>query len=69
MEVAELRILRLSLGVTRLDKIRNEYISGTKPGRMVQRHSERNDIGMVWAYVEEGCGLCRDKKDRWSRQV
>ena len=29
MEVAELKMLRFSLGVTRMDNIRNEYISGT----------------------------------------
>ena len=28
LEVAELRILRFSLGVTRLDRIRNGYIRG-----------------------------------------
>ena len=29
MEVADLKMLRFSLGVTRLDKIRNEYFRGT----------------------------------------
>ena len=29
MEVAELKMLRFSLGLTRMDKIRNEYIRGT----------------------------------------
>ena len=29
LEVAELKMLRFSLGVTRMDRIRNEYIRGT----------------------------------------
>ena len=29
MEVAELKIVRWALGVTRTDKIRNEYVRGT----------------------------------------
>ena len=29
MDVAELKMLRFSLGVTRMEKIRNEYIRGT----------------------------------------
>ena len=29
MEIAELKMVRLALGVTRKDKIRNEYVRGT----------------------------------------
>ncbi|KAK3531629.1 hypothetical protein QTP70_025816, partial [Hemibagrus guttatus] len=62
LEVAELKMLRLSLGVTRLDKIRNEYIRGTAHvGRLgdkvrearlrwfghVQRR-ESEHIGAIW---------------------
>ena len=28
LEVAELKLLRFSLGVTRMDKIKNEYMAG-----------------------------------------
>ena len=31
MEVADLKMLRFSLGVTRMDKIRNEYIRRRQP--------------------------------------
>ncbi|KAK3563150.1 hypothetical protein QTP86_016389 [Hemibagrus guttatus] len=41
LEVAELKILKFSLGVTRLDRIRNEYIRGTA------------HVGRLWDKVRE----------------
>ncbi|KAK3526878.1 hypothetical protein QTP86_003612 [Hemibagrus guttatus] len=56
LEVAELKMLRFSLGVTRLDRIRNEYIRGTAHvGRLGDKvrearlrwfgHVQRREIG------------------------
>ena len=52
MEVAELKMLRFSLVVTRMDKIRNEYIRGTaQAGRVGKKTRE-----VVWACTEENDG-------------
>ena len=51
MEVAELKMLRFSLGVTRMDNIRNEYIRGT--GGKVWRENTRGKTEMVWSPTEE----------------
>ena len=55
MEVAELKMLRFSLGVTRMDKIRNEYIRGTAQvtGGKVWRENTRGKTEMVWTHSEE----------------
>ena len=46
MEVAELKMLRFSLGVTRMDKIRNEYIRGTaQVGRFGEKTQDDGYIG------------------------
>ena len=42
LEVAEVKMLRFSLGVTRMDRIRNEDIRGT-----TQRESQRDQTEMV----------------------
>ena len=58
MEVAELKMLRFSLGVTRMDKIRNEYIRGTaQVGKFGEKtrearlrwygHLQRKDDGYI----------------------
>ncbi|KAK3543017.1 hypothetical protein QTP70_008702 [Hemibagrus guttatus] len=58
LEVAELKMLRFSLGVTRLDRIRNEYIRGTAHvGRLGDKvrearlrwfgHVQRRDTSIV----------------------
>ena len=45
MEVAELNMLRFSLGVTRMDKIRNEYIRGTA---QVVQFGEKTREAIYW---------------------
>ena len=46
MEVAELKMLRFSLGVTIMDKIRNEYIRGTaKVGKFGE---ETREARLIW---------------------
>ena len=47
-------MLRFSLGVTRIDNIRNEYIRGTAPvGGKVWRENSRGKTDMVWTPTEE----------------
>ena len=55
MEVAELKMLRFSLGVTRMDKIRNEYIIGTaqvgKFGEKTREARRRKDDGYIGRWM------------------
>ena len=55
MEVAELKMLRFSLGVTRMDKIRNAYIRGTAQVGKFGENS-RGKTEMVWTPTEEDDG-------------
>ena len=40
---AELKVLRFSLGVTKMDNIRNEYIGGTAQVGCLERKHEKQD--------------------------
>ena len=42
MEVAELKMLRLSLGVTRMYKMRNEYITDSTGGTVWRENTRRD---------------------------
>ncbi|KAK3520705.1 hypothetical protein QTP70_030581 [Hemibagrus guttatus] len=65
LEVAELKMLRFSLGVTRLDRIRNEYIRGTAHvGRLGDkvREARLRWFGHVQRRESHGdcvCGFCQ----------
>ncbi|KAK3514234.1 hypothetical protein QTP70_010408 [Hemibagrus guttatus] len=57
LEVAELKMLRFSLGVTRLDRIRNEYIRGTAHvGRLGDKAREARWFGHVQRRESEYIG-------------
>ena len=57
LEVAELKMLSFSLGVTRMDKIRNEYIRGTaQVGRFgeTEREARLRWLGKMLGILGEG---------------
>ena len=59
MGVAELKMLRFSLGVTRMDKIRNEYIRGTAQVRRFGEKTRKTRLrwygGKIMGILGEGC--------------
>ena len=83
LEVAELKMLRFSLGVTRMDRIRNENIRGTAQGgqsgdKVRERrlrwfgHVQRRDSGYVGRRMLEMelSGREGDQRgDVWMRSV
>ena len=60
MEVAEIKMLRFAMGVTRKDKIRNEYNRGTVK---VERLGMKIREGRLrwYGYIMRGSRLCRNK--------
>ncbi|KAK3530746.1 hypothetical protein QTP70_000808 [Hemibagrus guttatus] len=67
LEVAELKMLRFSLGVTRLDRIRNEYIRGTAHvGRLGDKVREAR---LRWfGHVNVGHGAARQEAKRKAKE-
>ena len=63
MEVEKMKILRFAMGVTRKDKIRNEYIRGTvKVDRLEMKMMEAR-LRWLWTCHEEIPRICRKKDD------
>ena len=64
IEVEKIKMLKIALGVTRKDKIRNEYIRGTvkvEPLEMKMREGRSYEV--VWTCHMERSGVCRKKGD------
>lgn len=52
LEVADMKIMRFSLGATRIDRIRNKYIRGTAHVRGFG-DTERGQTEMIWTSPAE----------------
>ena len=63
MEVTEMKMLRFAMGVTRKDKIRNQYIRSTVKVERLKMKDERGQAEVVWTYHEERSRVCRKKDD------
>ena len=53
MEIAELKMVRWALGVTRKDKIRNEYVIGTAKNCKAGRQTLEYKATLVWTRKKE----------------
>ena len=63
MEVAELKMVRWALGVTRKDKIRNEYVRGTAKNCKAGRKTSECEATLVWTCKKERRRLRGEKDD------
>ena len=62
MKVAEFKMLRFSLGVTRMGKTGNEYIRDSTGGN-VWRENTIDKTEVVWTSTEETCTWEKDAED------
>ena len=63
MEVAEMKMLRFAMGVTRKDKIRNEHIRSTVKVERLGMKMRGGQAEVVWTCHEERPRICRKKDD------
>ena len=63
LDVTEMRMLRWTCGVTKLDKIRNERIRGTVKVTEISKNGAGEKTPMEWARDEKGGGLRGKKSD------
>lgn len=61
LEGAELKTLQFPLGVTRMDKVRNDYDIGITHVRQVVEQSKRGEAEVVWTCQEERQGVCGEE--------
>ena len=61
MEIAELKMVRWALGVTRKDKIRNEYVRGT--AKIAKLGEKLRNVTLVWTCKKERRRLRGEKDD------
>ncbi|KAK3560215.1 hypothetical protein QTP86_000764 [Hemibagrus guttatus] len=70
LEVAELKMLRFSLGVTRLDRIRNEYIRGTAHvGRLGDKVREARLRWFGHVQRRDKLGIWNCKHGTWNSEL
>ena len=63
LEVAELRMLRFAMGVTRLDKIKNTHVRGTANVVRIGKKVRETRLRWYGHVLRKECGVCRKAGD------
>lgn len=71
VEMAELKILRSCLGVTRIGRIRNKHIRGRAKDFLETKcgHVRRRDSGHIVRWCERGKFRGGTDRERWKRMI